>query len=156
MNMKNVSLDTWIQLLGMLGVIASLTFVGLEMRQSQRIAIAGQQQSRAEITNNFVSTFLETGLDFQSIYFKRETRQNRSVEDVAFRNAIHVTWFIYENDFYQYTQGLMDESTWQAKLAGIQIVYDYCDAREIYDVRAPIFAVEFRAVVESLPNKCGE
>mgnify|MGYP000896381890 CR=1 FL=1 len=156
MNMKNVSLDTWIQLLGMLGVIASLTFVGLEMRQSQRIAIAGQQQGRAEITNNFVSTFLETGLDFQSIYFKRDIMQSLSVEDTAFRNAMHVMWFIFENDFYQYTQGLMGESTWQAKVAGIQIIYDYCDAREIYDVRAPIFAVEFRAVVESLPNKCGE
>ena len=156
MNMKNVSLDTWIQLLGMLGVIASLTYVGLEMRQSQRIAIAGQQQGRAEITNNFVSTFLETGLDFQSIYFKRDIMQSLSVEDTAFRNAMHVMWFIFENDFYQYTQGLMGESTWQAKLAGIQIIYDYCDAREIYDVRAPIFAVEFRAVVESLPYKCGE
>ena len=36
-----------VQLLGMLGIIISLIFVGLEMRQSQRIAIAGQYQARA-------------------------------------------------------------------------------------------------------------
>jgi hypothetical protein len=152
--MKKVSLDIWIQLLGMISIVASLIFVGLEMRQSQRIAIAGQQQGRAEITNNFVSTFLETGLDFQSIYFKRDIKQSLSVEDTAFRNAMHVMWFIFENDFYQYTQGLMGESTWKAKVAGIQIIYDYCEAREIYAVRAPIFAIEFRTVVESLPDKC--
>ena len=38
--MKKVSLDTWIQLLGMLSVLAGLLFVGLEMRQTQRIALA--------------------------------------------------------------------------------------------------------------------
>ncbi len=92
--MKKVSLDIWIQLLGMISIVASLIFVGLEMRQSQRIAIAGQQQSRAAITNSFVSTFLETGLDFQSIYFKRDIKQSLSVEDTAFRNAMHVMWFI--------------------------------------------------------------
>ena len=59
MNMKKVSIDVWIQLLGMLSVVAGLVFVGLEMQQTQRIAIAGQQQGRAEITNNFVNSFLE-------------------------------------------------------------------------------------------------
>ena len=39
--MKNikVSFDTWIQLLGMIGVLGGLIFVGLEMRQSQQIPI---------------------------------------------------------------------------------------------------------------------
>ena len=42
--MKNVrvNFDTWIQLLGMLSVLAGLVFVGLEMRQSQQIALAAQ------------------------------------------------------------------------------------------------------------------
>ena len=47
--MKRVSLDTWIQLVGMLGVLGGLVFVGLEMRQSQLIAIGAQQQARAEL-----------------------------------------------------------------------------------------------------------
>ena len=53
--MKKPDINAIVQLLGMLGIILSLIFVGLEMRQSQRIVIAGQQQGRAEITNNFVS-----------------------------------------------------------------------------------------------------
>ena len=48
--MKKVSLDVWIQLIGMLGVLGGLLFVGLEMRQSQLIAIGAQQQARAELS----------------------------------------------------------------------------------------------------------
>ena len=44
--MKKIDINDLIQLLGMLGIIGSLLFVGLEMRQSQRIAQAGQQQDR--------------------------------------------------------------------------------------------------------------
>ena len=41
--MKKVSIDVWIQLLGMVGIIASLIFVGLEMRQTKD-RVAGQQR----------------------------------------------------------------------------------------------------------------
>ena len=44
--MKKVSLDTWIQLFGMVGLLGGLIFVGLEMQQTQTIAVASQMQSR--------------------------------------------------------------------------------------------------------------
>ena len=47
--MKKVSLDTWIQLLGMIGLLGGLVFVGLELRQSQRIAVATQIQGRNQM-----------------------------------------------------------------------------------------------------------
>ena len=68
--MGKASINAFIQLFGILGIVGSLIFVGLEMRQSQRIAIAGQQQGRAEIASNFMSAFLENGLDLQSAYFR--------------------------------------------------------------------------------------
>jgi hypothetical protein len=46
--MKKVSLDVWIQLVGMLSVVASLVFVAIEIRQSQDIAIAGQIQAQKQ------------------------------------------------------------------------------------------------------------
>jgi hypothetical protein len=49
MNMKKVSIDVWIQLIGMLGVLGGLVFVGLEMRQSHRIALAAQHQARSNV-----------------------------------------------------------------------------------------------------------
>ena len=42
-----VDFNIVIQLLGMAGIIGSLIFVALEIVQTQKIAIAGQQQGRA-------------------------------------------------------------------------------------------------------------
>ena len=42
----NVSFTAVANLLGIIGVTGSLVFVGLELRQNQVIAIAGQQQAR--------------------------------------------------------------------------------------------------------------
>ena len=36
--MRKISLDVWIQLLGMIGIIVSLIFVALQMRQSHQRA----------------------------------------------------------------------------------------------------------------------
>ncbi len=47
--MKKIATEDLIQLLGMVGIIGSLIFVGLEMRQSQRVAMAGQQMERTAL-----------------------------------------------------------------------------------------------------------
>ena len=62
--MKKVSLDVWIQLLGMIGVIASLVFVGLQMRQSQEIALAAQQTDRMQVFTDIVNAFTEAGIQY--------------------------------------------------------------------------------------------
>ena len=88
-------------------------------------------------------------------HFGRETfKITSSTEEVAYRNQIHIAWSLRGNDFYQYTQGLMDEETWTAKIEGITLIYGYCDVREIYNCRAPIFSAPLSAIIESLPNEC--
>ena len=84
--MKKVSLDVWIQLLGMLSVLAGLVFVGLEMRQSQRIALAAQQQERASLVTEIIGTFSETNppisfLDFLTENLDVSNQNNRAVAE---------------------------------------------------------------------------
>ena len=55
--MSKIAIEDLIQLLGMVGIIGSLIFVGLEMHQSQRIAVASQQQERAAITVDKINAF---------------------------------------------------------------------------------------------------
>ena len=50
-------------MLGMLSVLAGLVFVGLELRQSQQIAIGAQQQSRAQMSVDGAYAWLEAGID---------------------------------------------------------------------------------------------
>ena len=52
--------------------MASLIFVGLEMRQSHRIAQAAQQQEQASMLAERINVWLEAGLDWQSIHFEQD------------------------------------------------------------------------------------
>ena len=65
--MKKVSLDTWIQLLGMVGLLGGLIFFGLEMKQSQQIALAAQQTERTNMLLDQVNSFSEPELNYHNM-----------------------------------------------------------------------------------------
>ena len=68
--MRKIDIQDLIQLLGMVGIIGSLIFVGLEMRQSQRIALAGQEQSRTQVWTDLFNTFTEAGVSYDQVTMK--------------------------------------------------------------------------------------
>ena len=143
-----------VQMLSVLGVIGSLIFVGLELQQTQRVAIAGQQQARSALVVDIISNLTVTGIDFQSVYLESKLEYELSRNEVGLRNMIHTVWGLYENDFYQHAQGLMDESTWAARKRGIEKLYTMCEGWKAYQYRKFAFSKEFRNVVESFQSKC--
>ena len=100
--MKKVSFDTWIQLIGLLSVLAGLVFVGLEMRQSQRIAMAGQQMERTALLIEANAVFTEAGLDWHSIAFldQPELADTYPSGIAGGRNNYHQALSNYENDYF--------------------------------------------------------
>ena len=122
--MKKVSLDVWIQLVGMLSIVASLIFVGLEMRQSQRIALAAQQTARVQIFTEIVTGMTESGIAW-----------NGPDDDYVYGNRTNQILWVFENDYLQYRLGLMAESVWQAKFRILGRVVNGCRGREIFERR---------------------
>jgi len=151
-----MQIERIINVVGVFSLVAGLIFVGMELRQSQRLALAAQQQDRASITNDMVLGLTEANVDFQSVYYERNFEYDLSTEEIAYRNFVHLAWFLYENDYYQYTRRLMDESTWRAKLEEMTSIYNDCEIRNIYISRAPFFSQGFREIVQLLPDICGE
>ena len=100
--MRKIDIQDLIQLLGMVGIIGSLVFVGLEMRQSQTIAIAGQQQERAAMFIQRYATFIEAGLNYYEVTINKDLDSLSAEEAGARKNNVFINWTIYENDFYQY------------------------------------------------------
>ena len=145
--MKNikVSFDTWIQLLGMLGVLGGLVFVGLEMRQSQTIAIGGQIQARNDAVMNFMSAPLEgneTALLFFDRYFngyKAET----NVEKAVFSQIQRVRIISHQNAWQQYNLGLLPANTFEFSKRSVVSMYDDCDIRPIIARRVTADFLEF-------------
>ena len=72
--MTRKSIEDLVQLLAMIGIIGSLIFVGLEIKQSQRTAMAGQQMEKTAITTNRFTAFNEPGLDWHSFAFGNRPR----------------------------------------------------------------------------------
>ena len=68
--MRKIDIQDLIELLGIVGIIGSLIFVGLEMRQSQRIEIAGQQLGRSALFGGLINAHTEAGGDVISLYFE--------------------------------------------------------------------------------------
>ena len=73
-----VDFNIVIQFLGMAGIIGSLIFVALEIIQTQKIAIAGQQQGRAALGMKIIEGYSINNVDFQSVFF--ELDKNKALE----------------------------------------------------------------------------
>ena len=131
--MKKISLDIWLQTLGMLGVLGGLVFVGLEMQQSQRIAIAGQIQARNDALMSFLQTPLEGNTMLSKIInnywdptgitdLEPLTEEERQV---ALQMARVATYGL-RNTFQQYNLGMIPEDTFEFTMQKFVGLYDTC------------------------------
>lgn len=125
--MKSFRLKDSVELVGISAIVASLIFVGMELRQSQEIAIASQYQARVQFNLKFFDTVDDNGLrqfsesartvladlDLQTV----EAAQLAEMTPVEF-GKILITMrrimFIFDNSHFQYQAGFMDEESWQA------------------------------------------
>ena len=133
-----VSFDTWVQLLGMVGVLGGLVFVGLEMQQSQRIAIAGQIQARNDVLMSWAATPLEGNTVLSKIIntywdengpFDLEplTTQER---EVAMQFA-RINVFNLRNTYQQYNLEMIPEATFERTMQNLINIYDTCSFRKM-------------------------
>ena len=156
--MKNVKVnfDVWIQFLGMLGVLGGLVFVGLEMRQSQMIAQAGQQQDRTAAFFGLLGSNNEAGVDWQSTVYDANAKYSEgyTLSEVVRRNNYHAHLFTYENDYFQFMQGLMPPQVWEAKLVALEFFYNQCDMRDLMIDRLNWFPSGFVEIINNLNDEC--
>ena len=156
--MRKIDIQDLIQLLGMVGIIGSLIFVGLEMRQSQRIAMAGQQMELNALSIGAKSVFTVAGLDWYSIAFldQPELADTYPSGIAGGRNNYHQALFNYENDYFQFSQGLMPIEVWEAKKEALSFFYNQCRYREILNIREAFFPDGLVKVIDALQDNCAE
>ena len=127
--MKKVSLDIWIQLIGMLGVLAGLVFVGLELQQSQRIAIASAIQGRNQMQSNYLLAPLEGQLQAVELrrsqdYESLSPAQLLIREQIILHRSVTVT-----NAWQQWSLGLLTDDAWEVPASRAEVMYNNCRER---------------------------
>ena len=150
--MKKVSLDVLIQLLGMVSVLGGLIFVGLEMQLSQRIALAGQVQARAQMNIERLLSPMEGNLDALRLWSPEGFSYELLNEDEKLiAVAIHQWRFnMLENNFTQYQMGLFAEDYWNEAQERIELFYNACDLRFAVGKRVQ----SFQEYLDTIPDRC--
>ena len=151
--MKREVMQDLIQFLGMIGIIGSLIFVGLQMQQTQRIAIAGQVQARTEMFVNRIMSGLEGNLDAARLFnIDRFNYDELNEEEQLIARQMY-SWvgYMIENNYFQYQMGLMADDYWEQQERRILRWWNQCDFRNSGGrVRS------FQNYLDSLPDECAE
>ena len=152
-----ISFTRVINSLGIVGIIGSLVFVGLELRQSQRIALAAQQQERAALITELIGSFSDANPPISFLNFLNETLEASDQNKAIAETYVYRLWMVYENDYLQHKLGLMDEDVWQAKLTSMRAVYGRCQYKEVTKFALSFSSQELlRLLEDSGNNPCEE
>jgi hypothetical protein len=150
--MDSSKLNDWMQVVGIFAVVASLIFVGLQMKQSQDIALAAQYQARAEAAQNMMMSMQESGMALSAIQIP--AAEMKPAERHTIDNLYRWSWTQYDNMHFQYVAGFLDEESWTGQKARIERVYSRCDQRQILENMRPFLRQSFVAYVDSLNDPC--
>jgi hypothetical protein len=110
------------ELIGIAAIVASLVFVGLQMKQSQEIAIAAQYHERAALAAEMFSNIMESGeLKFWGRSSGLPATSDQTLEDIGrelLTGKIMLT--LMDNHYYQYQAGFLDEDSWHAQRSNLK------------------------------------
>lgn len=128
--MDSEKLNDWLQILGAAGIIASLVFVGMQLKQSQDIAIAAQYQARHDAAAENIRIYLqsETTLKFMGKEIVSAALSDPNIpaevkesilalppENVAVGVfQAHLDLLTFDNLYFQYQAGFLSDEGWQA------------------------------------------
>jgi len=165
---KALKLNDWLQVVGMAAIVASLIFVGLQLKLSQEIAIAAQYQARSDSLREQFSAYLESEAGMRVIgkellgdmlasdavpaEIKRWAGE-QPVEELAFRAiGAYVSLKSYDNLYFQYQSGFLSEEAWTA--ARVQLRQGLDDPRtwmlDTYRRNSAIWRASYSEMIESL------
>ena len=142
-----------LNIVAVLGVIASLLFVGLELRQNQVIAVAGQQQARTEARLNQILSTYEFNQDEIGVENTPWEDQSEIQRYIREQRQVYY-WVVNENNFYQYQAGLLSEELWEREARHTATQWNHCHLRHVFEGLE--IMKSFETYVRNLTNNCGD
>ena len=158
--MDSAKLNDWMQVVGIFAVVASLIFVGLQMKQTHAIALSEIYQERA-ISSRESSVALASNPYFLSgsakLYAGKQSELTAQ-EWIALENDFGSYLVVMDNYHQQYEWGFLSEAHWSNTVAGVKCSFEYPWYREVLKgwMRRPEFqAVIDEVMVDAIENPTG-
>ena len=123
--MKSSSWKDYVEIIGIAAIVASLIFVGLQMKQSQQIALSAIYQARSDSSMAIRMAPLESET-LLSARTKQRNGEGDSLtleEQTALRSLLVGQITYLENVHYQYINGFISEEHWQTNREEIKGIF---------------------------------
>ena len=153
--MLSEKVQNWLHIAGIFGVIVSLIFVGIELRQSQAIALSDAYHARAELSialrmAPFQSTTLLSALTRR---IENSSDTLTPEETRALDRYVVIQMLYLENVHYQYVNGFIPRDQWASNYVALkQILSDPAQRQRMLSTRenasATFYEVIRRAAAE--------
>ena len=120
--MNATKLNDWLQVIGLFGVIGSLMFVGLQLKQEQEIAMSAAYQARSQQISDIATAWADNPAARGAIIKLESGRAQEVTPDEALALNFYESALLnaYENIHYQYLSGFVTEEHWEKSRAGIK------------------------------------
>ncbi len=148
--MDNHATTDWLQILGFAGLIASLVFVGLELRQSREIAIADVYQQRAAMLIDVHSITLTSELLYDAYNKVQAGEQLNAGDQILMATGLTPIFTYWENNHFQYEMGLLSEEQWLSSRNAMKAVVQRPDVRFWWQSERAEMRKSFADVIDEL------
>jgi len=139
------------ELVGALGVIASLIYLAVQIRQNTRSSRAATFQSTSSEVSHLYRT-LASDSELARI-FRIGLLEPQALDEDEFSRfgALLISALKgYENIFVQYHQGTVDDQTWEAWRRSILSMLELPGAAFFWELRGGVFREDFQHLVKQL------
>lgn len=151
--MDSSKVNDWLQVVGLFGVIASLVFVGLQMKLDREIALSAATQARTDTTIMDIHGVVSNPHYMSAVdkYAAGEQDELTASEQLALRFHSTATLFNFENVHYQYQQGFVSDERWSATRETLKGVLQIPWGPRIgYESNPDAWRTSFQEVVDTL------
>jgi len=148
--LDSAKINDWLQVVGLFAVVASLIFVGLQMKQTDAIALSAIYQERA-MASRESSVALASNPYFLSgsakLYVGKQSELTAQ-EAIALEFEFGSYLVVMDNYHQQYEWGFLSEAHWNSTVAGVKCSFEHPWYREVLIgwMRRP----EFQAVIDEV------
>ncbi len=131
--MNSRKINDWLQIVGLFGVIGSLIFVGLQLKQTQDIALSETYQNRTAATIDMNAGAMSSP-EFLSGVSK--VYLNKS-DELTMPEAVALEWYVgtnltlIENNHLQFQAGFLTQEHWRRNLGELECMLTVPLFREI-------------------------
>ena len=151
--MDSSKISDWLQIVGLFGVIVSLVFVGLQMKQSHEIALSSTYQARAQMTVdvNLVSSSTPEFTSGTAKLYAGEINKITPQELVALEYNFGANMSLFENIHFQYESGYLPEEHWVKALSDFHCYFSNEYYRNL--LQGWVFRASFQMIVDELKER---